>query len=251
MRLLGFTGILFFLMIGFYGFSQEDPVIIDPILVKLRGRILSSADSSAVPFANIINNRTHSGTITNIDGYFTLDMLNIDSLIVSSVGYMKKTIKIPYNYNGRETLVFTMEPVSYAVGEVDVFGDKPDLNLGLGTGNPVDIPPELRGDAFNEKPPALAALFNPVSYWQYYLSKREREKREVREAILLQKNWEMHSEHYNKKVVMLLTGLNESEADSFMVWFNAQGVLPYTATEYEVRSSIMYFFDIYKKEKMD
>ena len=98
--------------------------------------------------------------------------------------------------------------------------------LGLGTGKPVDIAPELRGDAFNESPPVLAAFFNPISYWQYYLSKREKRKREVRKAILLEKNWEMHSQNYNKEMVMKLTGMNEPDADTFMVWFNAQDVLP-------------------------
>ena len=71
----------------------------------------------------------------------------------------------------------------------------------------------------------------------------------VREAMSLEQNWEMHSKNYNKEVVMKLTGLNEAEADSFMVWFNAQNVLPYTATEYEVRASITYYFDQYKNRK--
>jgi hypothetical protein len=50
-------------------------------------------------------------------------------------------------------------------------------------------------------------------------------------------------------MVMMLTGSNEAEADSFMVWFNAQNVLPYTATEYEVRASIKYYYEMYLEEK--
>ena len=95
----------------------------------------------------------------------------------------------------------------------------------------------------------VAALFNPLSYWQYYLSRREIQKRKAREAISLEKNWEMHSRNYNKEVVMLLTGLREDQADDFMIWFNAQDVLPYTATEYEVRAAIREYFLIYVRER--
>ncbi len=228
---------------------QAQDEIIDPILIRLKGRIVSAADSSAVPYANIINNRTHSGTTTNADGYFSMEMLNIDSLVVTSVGYEKEVFKVPRNYNGYGTVTYVMKPVNYPIGQVDVRGEKKDYDLGLDQGKPVNIDPELRGDAFNEKPPIIAALFNPISYWHYYLSKKERQKRDVREAMSLQRNWEMHSENYNKEVVMNLTGLKEAKADSFMVWFNAQNVLPYTSNEYEVRAAIIDYFEIYKMEK--
>ena len=133
--------------------------------------------------------------------------------------------------------------------EVNVQGQRTKIDLGLETGKPVDIAPELRGDAFNESPPIIAAFFSPVSYWQYYLSKREKRKREVRKAILIEKNWEMHSQNYNKEAVMKLTGLGEADADSFMVWFNAQDVLPYTSNEYQVRSAIVEYFHYYKIEQ--
>jgi CarboxypepD_reg-like domain len=241
--------IALFVSTTFFLNIQAQDEIIDPVLIRLKARIISAADSSAVPYANIINNRTHGGTITNADGQFTIEMLNIDSLVVTSVGYQKFVLSVPYNYNGQKTLTFVMKPINYAIGEVQVKGEKKEYDLGMGYGKPTDIPPELRGNAFNEKPPILAALFNPISYWQYYLSRKEKQKRAVREAIALERNWKMHSENYNKEIVMKLTGLNESDADSFMVWFNAQDVLPYASTEYEVRASIIEYFEVYKQEK--
>jgi hypothetical protein len=233
----------FLLVFVLPGMAQEE---IDPMLIRLQARIISAADSSAVPYANIINNRTHSGTITNNNGFFTIEMLNVDSLVVSSVGYQKNVIKVPRGYSGQEVLVFMMMPVTYGLGEVKVQGDKPKVDLGFETGKPTDIPVELRGDAFNEAPPVLSALFNPVSFLQYYLSHSEKQKREVRQAMTLEKNWEMHSKNYNKEMVMKLTGLNVMQADTFMVWFNAQNVLPYTSSEYQVRAAIIEYFGYYK-----
>ena len=237
-----------FVLSGLLGFTQDYPEDVDPILIRFHCKVLSAADSSAVPYANIINNRTHSGTITNANGYFTLEMLNIDSLIISSVGFQKSVLKVPGNYNEYEVYTYLLAPVNYALGEVQVKGDKPEVDLGLETGKPTAIAPELRGDAYNENPPILAALFNPISYWQYYLSRKEKRKRRVREAMALEQNWQMHSKNYNKEMVKMLTGLNDLQADTFMVWFNSQNILPYTSTEYQVRASIIEYFQLYKLE---
>jgi hypothetical protein len=238
-----FTFLVLCFSIGAY--TQDTQFEVDPILIKLQAKLLSSGDSSEIPYANIINHRTHSGTITNGEGFFTIEMLNIDSLEVSSVGYKKTIIKVPPYYTGYETLTFYINPILYNVGEVTVEGDAQELDY-FEHGAPIQLDPELRGDAFNEKPPVLAAFFNPVSFWQYHLSKREKRKREVREAMAIQRNWEMHAANYNKEMVMKLTGLNEAYADTFMVWFNAQNVLPYTSSEYQVREAIIYNFQAFK-----
>ncbi|HPF50612.1 MAG TPA: carboxypeptidase-like regulatory domain-containing protein [Draconibacterium sp.] len=239
------TFLIFTLLIS-YARAQDD-ALVDPILIELKAKILSSADSSAVPYANIILHRTHSGTITNSEGYFSLEMLNIDSLEVTSVGYKRTILKIPSYYTGFETLTFFMEPILYNVGEVTVEGKSQSMDF-FEHGAPTDLPPELRGDAFNEKPPLIAAFFAPASYLQYYLSKREKRKRAVREDMTIQKNWEMLSQNYNKEMVMKLTNLNEAYADTFMVWFNAQNVLPYTASEYQVRESIVQYSKLFKAD---
>jgi len=241
--------VLLSVTIYFSAFSQVDSEEVDPMLINFRAQVISAADSSAVPYANIINNRTHSGTITNVEGFFFLEMLNIDSLVISSVGYEKAVLKVPRNYSEYDVFTFIINPMNYALGEVNVKGERQKIDLGFETGTPINIAPELRGDAFNEAPPILAAFFNPISYWQYYLSKKEKRKRNVRDAMVLEKNWEMHSENYNKEKVMMLTGLKEADADTFMIWFNGQNVLPYTSTEYQIRASIIEYYQLYKLEK--
>ena len=237
---------LIFLMLVFLaGYSQEEEYEVDPMLIELKAQILSTADSTGIPYANIILHRTHSGTITNGEGKFSLEMLNIDSLEVTSVGYEKTILKIPAYYTGFELLTFYMQPVFYNVGEVTVEGEAQQLDY-FEHGNPTDVDPTLRGDAFVEKPPIIAAFFNPVSYWHYHLSKKEKRKRKVREDMAMMKNWEVHSKNYNKEMVIKLTGLNEAYADTFMMWFNGQNILPYTASEYQVRAAIVEQFQIFK-----
>jgi hypothetical protein len=230
--------------------GQDSGMDTDPILIRLKARIISAGDSMPIPYVNIVYSRNRTGTSSNAGGFFSIEMLNIDTLSLSAMGFKTRVVKIPPKYSEATILTIFMQPIVYALREIQVTAEKPKVNMdGIPVGKSTNIATELRGDAFNEKPPLLAALFNPLSYWQYYLSKREKQKRNVREAIALEKNWEMHSQNYNKDMVMMLTGLSEKEAEAFMIWFNAQNVLPYTSTEYEVRSSIKNYFELYLKVK--
>jgi hypothetical protein len=243
---------LLFLLVVFFlrAKGQETGMDIDPVLIRLKAQLISKGDSMPVPFANVVYTRNRTGTVSNSGGFFSIEMLNIDSLIITAMGFKSLIAKIPRNYSEGNTLIIYMQPIYYPLSEVKVEGKKDKVDMtGIPSGKQTDIPLDLRGDAFNEKPPVLAAFFNPLSYWQYYLSHREKEKRMVREAIVLEKNWEMHSRNYNKEMVMMLTGLDDKQAEDFMIWFNSKNILPYTSTEYEVRAAIRSWFEIYKKQK--
>ena len=221
---------------------------IDPMPIKLKGQILNLDDGLPIPYAHVVNMRTHGGTTTDITGKFALDMLNIDSLAISVMGFKKMYIRIDPNYI--EGNIFTIHaiPIRFAIKEVQVTGKQKKLNFGLPEAKPLNITPELRGDGYNKKPPILAAFFNPLSFWQYHLSQREKEKREVRKAIVSEERWQMLSQYYSKDIVMELTGLNETEADKFMLFFNSKGILNHTSSEYDVRAAIIEQYGLWLQE---
>ncbi len=240
--------VCFFLILPVQLQAQIDDEI-DPMPVKLKGQVLSIEDESPVPFAFVMNFRTKIGVTTDEQGRFVMDMLNVDSLEISSLGFSKTTAKIPANYNEMNVLILYAKPVRFAIQEVKVQGEKQKVNLdGVPPAKKVDIDPQLRGDAYNEKPPVLAAFFNPASFLQYYLSKSEREKRETRQAILTEKKWEILSQYYKKELVMELTGLNDEKADELMIYINSKGLLGYMSTEYDVRNTIKEQYKLFKSE---
>lgn len=217
--------------------------------IKLKGQVLNLDDEAPVPFAFVLNYRTHAGVTTDEQGRFTLDMLNIDSLEISSLGFSKSRARIPANYNEMNVLILYAKPIRFAIPEVKVQGDQKKVNMeGVPPAKKLDIDPQLRGDAYNEKPPVIAAFFNPASFLQYYISKSEREKRETRRAIITEKQWEILSQFYKKDLVMELTGLNDTDADDFMLYINSKGLLSHMSTEYDVRAVIREQFKIYKQE---
>lgn len=241
--------ILLALFISSFSLYAQEEEEVDPMPIRLKGQVLSLEDKSPVPFAYVINFRTHSGVTTNEQGYFSMEMLNIDSLEITSLGFTKTTVHVPPNYNEMNVAIFYAKPSLIALPQVNVKGDQQKVNMdGVPVGKKSDLDPRLRGDAFNKKPSVLAAIFSPASFLQYYTSKSEREKRETRQAIITEKKWEALSQYYNKELVMELTGMNEYQADSFMIYFNSQGLLSQLSTEYDVRNAIKEMYKIYKAE---
>ena len=240
--------LLILIFFSLHSYSQEEEI--DPMPIKLKGVVLNLEDESPVPNATILNFRTHSTVITDELGRFTMDMLNIDSLAISSLGYSKTTARIPATYMEMNVLILYAKPIRYALPQVNVAGKKLKVE-GLPTGKKVNVDPELRGDAYNKKPPVIAAVVNPASYIQYYLSKSERDKRETRKAIVSEKQWEYLSQYYNKALVMELTGLNEVQADLLMLYINSKDRFGEMIREYEIRNIVNEEYENYKREAAD
>jgi hypothetical protein len=239
---------LILLLSAFQLIAQEADEI-DPMPIKLKGQVLNLDDELPVPSAFILNFRTHTGVTTDDQGRFTMEMLNIDSLSITMLGFSKTTVHVPANYNEMNVLILYAKPIRFALPGVSVKSEKAKINMdGIPVGKKSDIDPQLRGNSFNKKPPILAAFFNPVSFLQYYTSKTEREKRETRKAIVTEKQWEILSQYYNKALVMELTGLNEFQADEFMIYFNGKGVLNSNSNDYDVRNAIKEQFKLYRQE---
>jgi hypothetical protein len=230
--------------------SAQDVEEVDPMPITLKGKVLNLDDETPVSSATVLNYRTHSTVITDEQGRFTMEMLNIDSLSISSIGYSKTTARVPANYNEMNVLILYAKPIRYAIPEVDITGKKLKVE-GLPTGKKVAIPAELRGDAYNKKPPLIAALVNPLSFAQYHLSKSEREKRETRKAIITEKQWNIISEYYNKKLVMEVTGINEPQAELLMLYINSKDLFSQMRSDYDVRNIIKEQYEIYKNDAIN
>jgi hypothetical protein len=226
--------------------ARNEKAFPDSVQIQLKGILISRSDSLPIPYANIFNLRTRQGTITDAKGLFKIQVLSTDSLRISALGFMRELITIPKNQDS--IFVVLVRPVRYAINEVVVKGESP-VNLGeLGTGKPVDISPELRGDAFNKKPHWTQFRYHPVSFLHYYFSKKEKEKRKVRKLMELEKDWEALSKLYNKETVEKITGLTGEKVDNFMVWLNSKSLLNSHSTEYDIRYIILSQHKIYRIE---
>lgn len=233
---------LFILNLG--AFAQ-----IDLYVVNVRGTVTSADTGEPVPYAHVINPRVHGGTTTNADGVFSIQMLTEDTLVVRSVGFVEEKFWLT-EFPPKQMYQVVLKPVRVLINEITVTEDLNMRNrLGLPDPDPLNIPTELRGAAFNEKPPWYAALVSPISFLHYHSSKEEKEKREMRQTIANNEQWVVFSTYHNLANIKRLTGLHGEEADLFMIYCNVNNRLPHYAGQMEIEFQIMDLFFKFKKEQ--
>ena len=76
---------------GLFAFGQED----DRKLLQFSGLILTSDSNSPIPFSTIRVVNTYWGTISNIEGFFSLVVREKDTVEFSSLGFKRRKMVIP------------------------------------------------------------------------------------------------------------------------------------------------------------
>ncbi|WP_082229537.1 SusC/RagA family TonB-linked outer membrane protein [Prolixibacter bellariivorans] len=93
------------------GFAQNQ-------LTTINGTVVGADDGSPIPGATIVIKGTSTGTVSNIDGHFTLQAKPTDVLEVSFIGYTTQTIPL----NGKTSVTITMKQDIKGLDEVVVIG---------------------------------------------------------------------------------------------------------------------------------
>lgn len=110
-----------------------------PLKVTITGSVIDAETKEPMIGASVVVKDTRVGTITDVDGNFTLELPNgANTLIFSYVGYLKKEVPI----NNQSSLIVELEPDIAALSEVVVIGygevEKKDV-----TGSVVSVDSEL------------------------------------------------------------------------------------------------------------
>lgn len=102
---------LFFLMLVFCSSAIAQNI-------KVTGLVKDAANKSPIPGVNVLVKGTTRGTITNIDGAFTVDVKASDVLVVSFVGMKTQEVRV----NGQSGLEILLNADSNTMDEVVVVG---------------------------------------------------------------------------------------------------------------------------------
>ncbi len=108
MKRLVFTVFLLMLLAGGWVFSQTHTIT---------GFVKSAEDSLPLPGATIVVKGTETGTVTNLDGFYTIDVpVTSDTLFYSFVGLQSQSVAV----SGRQTINVVLAAGLYEVKEVVV-----------------------------------------------------------------------------------------------------------------------------------
>lgn len=116
--ILSFALVLGFCSLFQSAMAQDDR---DKKVVQLSGIILNADSTDAVPGVNIYVPKKGRGTVSSRFGYFSMPVLEGDSVVFSFIGLKKQTFKVPDGYeNDRISLILTMEVDEIALAEIEV-----------------------------------------------------------------------------------------------------------------------------------
>lgn len=100
---------VFFMLVAVAAWSQTRTVT---------GIVTSSEDSSPVPGVNVIEKGTNNGTVTNVDGSYSINVSDNATLVFSFVGYASREVAV----GTQSTINITLQSDVTALSEVVVIG---------------------------------------------------------------------------------------------------------------------------------
>ncbi len=107
-----------FLFISFSALAQEES---EKKVIQLSGIILNADSTDAVAGVNIYVPKKGRGTSSSRFGYFSMPVLEGDSVVFSFIGLKRQTFKVPENVEeDRVSLILTMEVDEIALAEIEV-----------------------------------------------------------------------------------------------------------------------------------
>jgi hypothetical protein len=220
-------------------------------MVHIRGQVIDEVTKEGVGYAQILNMRIRGGTMSDATGKFSIQADPSDTLTFKSLSYKDKKVPVlEIIAAGNENAKIMMSPVRILIGQINVEGTAPKVNMsGIPVGKSVNVPVELRSDYFSSKPSALTAIFKPLSFVSYHLSKSEKEKRATLTAIRSERDWQILSLVYNKDVIQRISGLSGDALEDFMLFCNAFNGLPVNSTSYDVEKRIRELVIEYRNKK--
>ena len=111
------------LLPGFF-FCAQDLIAQDNLekkVVQLSGIILNADSTDAVPGVNIYVPKKGRGTVSGRFGYFSMPVLEGDTIVFTFIGLKKQTFTVPQKMeNDRISLILTMEVDEIALAEIEV-----------------------------------------------------------------------------------------------------------------------------------
>ncbi len=125
--------ILYSIVNGIYAQSNIEEIRLQLLDINsnttdLQGLVLDKNKIEALPFTSIVFLHKHKGTISNEDGYFTVNstlLNNNDTISVQFMGY--KSIKLTLDDFRKNPIIYLEENI-FSLNDIFVFGTQPNAN---------------------------------------------------------------------------------------------------------------------------
>jgi hypothetical protein len=224
------------LFLSLFLFNQSN----SQTLVSLSGRSFDK-ESRNLPIGSlmIINKRTNSGTFADVEGKFTLNILQSDTLIFSAIGFRVKKVCLKDSIARKQYIIeVPLQKISYELKEVSVFADRSlneiqkDIDR-LGKMNTYSV---TGVNAIESPITALYERFSKIGKAKQKVSKWENEdlKRDILKDL------------FRVYIKFDVIELNDDQFDDFIRYLNLSDEFIQNATQFELVMAIKGRYESYK-----
>ena len=229
-------------------FSQKTPL-------QFSG-IITDTSTNKLSLVHVIISNRLKGTISDIDGNFSIPVYSDDTLLFSRLGYKAQCLIIPDTISRNEfTCNVQMEQQSYILPEVNAYpypatwsqfkkeflvlelpDDKIDLHL----------PEKIQKTGGENMQPSIS-LGSPISALYYRFSKEGKELRKYQEIKENEYKLMIVHSKYNAERIKEITGIaSEEEFIKFMNFCRLNQDFIYKSSDYEIVLAITACYDEFK-----
>ena len=155
----------------------------------IKGSIVSADSLAPIPQAHILSELSHFGTTSDFDGFFSIQTREIDTLRISSIGFVTKYININHYSIDANNFRITLQRDTIVLDEIDV---TPYYNFStvkeIVRTSPIEKPFIVEGvndnieDFLYQKPkkiPDDKGILSPIQTLYNRFNKKERLKRKL------------------------------------------------------------------------
>ena len=155
----------------------------------IKGSIVSADSLAPIPQAHILSELSHFGTTSDFDGKFSIQTRRIDTLRISSVGFVTKYININHDSIDANNFRITLQRDTIVLEEIDII---PYYNFStvkeIVSTAPIEKPFIVKGanenieDFLYQKPkkiPDDKGILSPIQTLYNRFNKKERLKRKL------------------------------------------------------------------------
>lgn len=189
----------------------------------------------------VINQRTSAGLLAQPDGYFTVDCLQTDTLLVTASGFAVKKVCFRDSAVRKEFhITVKLDSIHYSLSEVKVYPTKSLRDVNNDRNTLGQIP---NTDSYQD----INAISSPISYLYERFSRIEQSKRKVAELEDEEKRRQVLKDLFHIYIRHDIISLSDDQFEKFIDFCNFTDDFIKNSTDYDLVMAIKYKYDQFEK----
>jgi hypothetical protein len=235
-------------------------ILIIPVqaqLVQVSGYVYTHDSTGVVPFANIHNKRTKTGTQATIAGFYTVLVAPGDSVEVTAIGYKKAVLALPRGFTGTTFHYdISLKHLTYSLPTFTKYYI--DMEIFTREFTAMEIPEEKRyitvdqGQITSKAPVSSnfgVTLNGPFSWLYNKFSRKAREMAKLADLKSQQLDEYTAVQRLTPQFISIATGVSEEHSMELAEYCNISQDALLNYTNYDLIMALQRCLVVYKKDK--